>query len=114
MLHVPSDIIVDVWESSLPQSRSQLTQRRSFSNAAWYASRDVLQVLPRSSVWTSRARGLIFRIAAMASTTARHWVSNAWAKLSSSRACGYHWPYRPEKRAVVSGSLTGVYSSTQG
>ncbi len=28
-------------------------------------------------------------------------------KLSSVAWCGYHTPYRPLKRAVVSGSLTG-------
>ena len=28
--------------------------------------------------------------------------------------CGYQSPYSAEKRAVVSGSLTGVHSSTHG
>ena len=44
--------------STRPHSRSQVSQRRSFSKRAWYASRGVLCVLPRSSVCTSCAVGI--------------------------------------------------------
>jgi hypothetical protein len=65
-------------------------------------------VVDTSSVCTSSACGAIARIAFIASTIARHCVSSARTIVRSSFACGYHKPYSPLKRAVVSGSLTTV------
>jgi hypothetical protein len=48
------------------------------------------------------------RISRIASTVARHWVMRARTKIASLVPCGYHTPFRPEKRAVVQISLTGV------
>ena len=72
------------------------------------------QVRPRSSVWINRAIGFTARIARMASRVASIWLRSACQKDRSSRACGYQWPYSAAKRAVVTGSLTGVQSLTHG
>jgi hypothetical protein len=71
-------------------------------------------VRPRSSVWISRAPGITSRIADIAATVASAWVTTARQNWPVSRAWGYQVPYRHEKRAVVSGSFSGVQSSTSG
>jgi hypothetical protein len=50
----------------------------------------------------------------MASRVASISFSSASQNRRSSQVCGYQNPYSAEKRAVVSGSLTGVQSRTQG
>ena len=54
------------------------------------------------------------RMARIDRRVASTWLSKASQKSRSERRCGYQWPYRAEKRAVVTGSLTGVQSSIQG
>src|SRR4051812_33017820 len=99
---------------SFPQRTSKVSHRRSFSNLAWYLSLGVLKVFPISSVWTSFAAELTRRISRIARTVARHWFRNALTNDLSLLWWGYQCPYKPENRAVVRGSLIGVYRRIQG
>jgi hypothetical protein len=65
-------------------------------------------VRDKSSVCTSLAFGLTLRIACIDSTVALHWTIRARMKVASLVPCGYHTPFKPENRAVVQISLTGV------
>jgi len=53
-------------------------------------------------------------MAAIDSRVARIWVSSARSIAPGLRSWGYHTPYKPAKRAVVSGSFTGVKRLTHG
>ena len=50
----------------------------------------------------------------MDSSTARHWMNTMASNAASVAACGCQNPYKAAKRAVVSGSFTGVQSRTHG
>jgi hypothetical protein len=80
------------WRSTVPQSKSHASHRRSLLKLAWSRNSGVLYVAPRSSVCTSFACEFVARIACMARTTARHCTSNAVVKARSLRSCGYQTP----------------------